>query len=173
LVILFLGETLTASAMGYFEEEITKVVILALFVPLIISSGGNTGSQASTLIVRALALGEVNLRNWFDLIKRELQVGFILGVVLGIIGFSRVFIWAQFIGIYGEHYVEIGYVVGISLMGVVLWGNIIGSIFPLILKRLGFDPAVSSAPFVATFIDVTGLLIYFTAASIILKGTLL
>jgi magnesium transporter len=172
LVILFLGETLTASAMSLFEDEITKVVILALFVPLIISSGGNTGSQASTLIVRAMALGEVTLKNWLTIISREFKVGVVLGVILGIIGFLRVVVWAQFTNFYGDHYFDIGLVIGFSLMGVVLWGNVIGSLFPLILKKLGFDPAVSSAPFVATFVDVTGLLIYFTAASILLKEIL-
>jgi magnesium transporter len=149
LIVLFLGETLTASAMGFFENEIAKVVILALFVPLIISSGGNTGSQASTLVIRALALGEITLRSWWTIIKREIKVGFILGLILGIIGFLRVAIWAQFTTIYGPHWLEIASVVGFSLVGVVLWGNTVGSLFPLILKRLGLDPAVSSAPLVA------------------------
>jgi magnesium transporter len=171
LIVLFLGETLTASAMGFFENEIAKVVILALFVPLIISSGGNTGSQASTLVIRALALGEITLRSWWTIIKREIKVGFILGLVLGIIGFLRVAIWAQFTTIYGPQWLEIASVVGFSLVGVVLWGNTVGSLFPLILKRLGLDPAVSSAPFVATLVDVTGLIIYFTVASLLLSST--
>ncbi len=171
LIVLFLGETLTASAMGFFENEIAKVVILALFVPLIISSGGNTGSQASTLVIRALALGEITLRSWWTIIKREIKVGFILGLVLGIIGFLRVAIWAQFTTIYGPQWLEIASVVGFSLVGVVLWGNTVGSLFPLILKRLGLDPAVSSAPFVATLVDVTGLIIYFSVASLLLSST--
>ncbi len=173
LVILFLGETLTATAMGFFENEIAKVVILSLFVPLIISSGGNTGSQASTLVIRALALGEITIRNWWTIIKREIKVGVILGLILGIIGFIRVAAWSQFTPIYGPHWFEIALTVGTSLIGVVLWGNIIGSIFPLILKRFGFDPAVSSAPFVATLVDITGLIIYFSVASLLLGSVLL
>lgn len=172
LVVLFLGETLTASAMGFFENEIAKVVILALFVPLIISSGGNTGSQASTLVIRALALGEITVRSWWTIIKREIKVGLVLGLILGIIGFLRVVIWAQFTTLYGPHWMEIGLVVGSSLVGVVLWGNTIGSLFPLILKRLGLDPAVSSAPFVATLVDVTGLIIYFSVASLLLGSVI-
>lgn len=170
LVILFLGETLTASAMGIFEDDIAKVVILALFVPLIISSGGNTGSQASTLVIRALALGEITLKNWWEIIQREIKVGLALGLVLGLIGFTRIALWAQFSDIYGPHYLKIALIVSSSLVGVVLWGNIVGSIFPLILKRLKFDPAVSSAPFVATLVDVTGLLIYFSVASALLSN---
>ncbi len=173
LVILFLGETLTATAMGFFENEIAKVVILSLFVPLIISSGGNTGSQASTLVIRALALGEITIRNWWTIIKREIKVGVILGLILGIIGFIRVAAWSQFTPIYGPHWFEIALTVGTSLIGVVLWGNIIGSIFPLILKRFGFDPAVSSAPFVATLVDITGLIIYFSVASLLLGSVLI
>jgi magnesium transporter len=173
LVVLFLGETLTASAMGFFENEIAKVVILALFVPLIISSGGNTGSQASTLVIRALALGEITIKSWWTIIKREIKVGLVLGLILGIIGFLRVAIWSQFTNIYGPHWMEIGAVVGFSLVGVVLWGNTIGSLFPLILKRFGLDPAVSSAPFVATLVDVTGLIIYFTVASILLGSVII
>ena len=173
LVILFLGETLTASAMGFFEDEIAKVVILALFVPLIISSGGNTGSQASTLVIRALALGEITIKSWWTIIKREIKVGLILGILLGIIGFLRVALWAQFTTFYGPYWLEIALVVGISLIGVVLWGNAVGSLFPLILKRLGFDPAVSSAPFVATLVDVTGLVIYFSVASLLLGSIIM
>lgn len=172
LVVLFLGETLTASAMGFFENEIAKVVILALFVPLIISSGGNTGSQASTLVIRALALGEITIRSWWTIIKREIKVGLVLGLILGIIGFLRVAIWSQFTTIYGPHWMEIASVVGFSLVGVVLWGNTVGSLFPLILKRFGLDPAVSSAPFVATLVDVTGLIIYFSVASLLLGSVI-
>ncbi len=170
LVILFLGETLTASAMGFFENEITKVVILALFVPLIISSGGNTGAQASTLVIRAMALGEVTVRNWWTIVKREIKIGFILGLILGIIGFLRVIIWSKFTPIYGPHSMEIALIVGFSLVAVVLWGNTVGSLFPLILKRFGFDPAVASAPFVATLVDVTGLIIYFSFSIMFLRG---
>lgn len=173
LVILFLGETLTATAMSFFENEIAKAVILAMFIPLIISSGGNTGSQASTLVIRALALGEVTVRDWWRIIRREIKVGLILGVILGSIGFLRVAVWAQFIDIYGPHWLNIAFTVGFSLVGVVLWGNTIGSLFPLILKRLGLDPAVSSAPFVATLVDITGLIIYFTVASMFLGQLLL
>jgi magnesium transporter len=173
LIILFLGETLTATAMSYFENEIAKAVILALFIPLIISSGGNTGSQASTLVIRALALGEVTVRDWWRIIRREIKVGLILGVILGVIGFLRVAIWAQFINLYGPHWLNIAFTVGFSLIGVVLWGNTIGSLFPLILKRVGLDPAVSSAPFVATLVDITGVIIYFTVASMLLSTLLL
>jgi magnesium transporter len=173
LVILFLGETLTATAMAFFENEIAKAVVLALFVPLIISSGGNTGSQASTLVIRALALGEITIRNWWTIVQREIKVGLLLGLILGIIGFLRIAVWSQFINIYGPHWMEIALTVGFSLVGVVLWGNTVGSLFPLILKRLGLDPAVSSAPFVATFVDITGLIIYFSLASLILGSILL
>ena len=174
LVILFLGETLTASAMGFFENQIAKVVVLSLFVPLIISSGGNTGSQAATLVIRGLALGEITINSWWAILKREIKVGLILGAMLGLIGFFRVVIWAQFFTtIYGPNFMEIASVVGLSLVGVVLWGNTIGSLFPLLLKRLGFDPAVSSAPFVATLVDVTGLIIYFTAASLLLSNVII
>jgi magnesium transporter len=174
LVILFLGETLTASAMSFFENEIAKAVILAMFIPLIISSGGNTGSQASTLVIRALALGEITVRDWWTIIRKEIRVGLLLGLLLGIIGFLRVFIWAQFSpSFYGPHSMQIAMTVGISLVGVVLWGNTIGSLFPLILKRVGLDPAVSSAPFVATLVDITGLVIYFTVASMLLGQLLL
>ncbi len=173
LVILFLGEMLTATAMSYFEDEIAKAVVLALFVPLIISSGGNAGSQAATLVIRALALGEFRLRDWWKVMRRELVAGFMLGSILGAIGFIRIVLWAQFSGIYGEHYMLIAATVGSSLVGIVLWGSLMGSMLPLILKKLGFDPATSSAPFVATLVDVTGLIIYFSLAFLILKGTLL
>lgn len=173
LIILFLGEMLTATAMGYFENEIAKAVVLALFVPLIISSGGNSGSQASTLIIRAMALGEVTLKDWWKIMKREIFSGLFLGGVLGIIGFIRVATWSLFTTIYGPHWMLVAFVVSFSLVGVVLWGTLSGSMLPLILKRAGADPAVSSAPFVATLVDVTGLVIYFTIAMIIMKGTIL
>jgi magnesium transporter len=174
LVVLFLGEMLTATAMGYFEDEIAKAIVLALFVPLIISSGGNSGSQASTLIIQAMAVGDVYLSDWWRVLKRELLSGLLLGSVLGIIGFIRVAVWHSVAPqIYGDHWFEIGATVGISLMGVVLWGTLTGSMLPIALKKLGADPAVSSAPFVATLVDVTGLIIYFSVALLFLKGLLL
>ena len=173
LVILFLGEMLTATAMGFFEKEIAKAVVLALFVPLIISSGGNSGSQAATLIVRALALGEIKLREWKSVFRRELLSGAMLGLILGTIGFLRIALWSAFSNIYGEHWLLVGTAVSLSLMAIVLWGSLIGSMLPFGLKRLGLDPATSSAPFVATFVDVTGLVIYFTVSMVVLKGTVL
>ncbi len=173
LVVLFLGEMLTATAMGYFEDEIAKAVVLALFVPLIISSGGNSGSQAATLIVRALALGEVALRDWPMVFRRELGSGLILGMILGAIGFLRIAVWSLFSNIYGPHWALVGATVGLSLVGIVLWGTLSGSMLPFLLKRIGLDPATSSAPFVATLVDVTGLVIYFTVAMLLLRGTLL
>ena len=173
LVILFLGEMLTATAMGFFEGEIEKAVVLALFVPLIISSGGNSGSQAATLIIRALALGEVRLRDWWMVMRREILSGLMLGSLLGTIGFLRIAIWSGFSDLYGPHWALIGLTVGLSLVGIVLWGTLAGSMLPFLLKRLGLDPATSSAPFVATLVDVTGLVIYFTVALVVLRGTLL
>jgi magnesium transporter len=173
LVVLFLGEMLTATAMSYFEDEIAKAVVLALFVPLIISSGGNAGSQAATLVIRALALGEFRLRDWWRVMRREFAAGLMLGAILGCIGFLRIVIWAQFSDIYGKHYLLVASTVGASLVGIVLWGSLMGSMLPLVLKKLGFDPATSSAPFVATLVDVTGLVIYFSVAFLILRGTLL
>lgn len=173
LVVLFLGELLTATAMGYFEHEIAKAVVLALFVPLIISSGGNSGSQAATLIVRALALGEIRLRDWLSVFRRELLSGLMLGLVLGTIGFLRIALWSAFSDLYGPHWFLVALTVGLSLVGIVLWGSLTGAMIPFGLKRLGFDPATSSAPFVATFVDVTGLVIYFSVAMLILRGTLL
>jgi magnesium transporter len=173
LAALFLGEMLTATAMAFFEEEIAKAVILALFVPLIISSGGNSGSQASTLVIRAMALGEVNLRDWWRVIRREIATGLVLGLVLGAIGFLRITLWHAITGIYGEHYLLVALTVFGSLIGVVTFGTMAGSLLPFVLRRLGFDPASASAPFVATLVDVTGLVIYFTVASVILRGTLL
>jgi magnesium transporter len=173
LVVLFIGEMLTASAMAFFQNEIAKAVVLALFVPLIISSGGNSGSQAATLIIRAMALGEVTLERWWEVMRREFLSGLVLGALLGVIGFMRIYIWTYFTNIYGPHWLLIAYTVGLSLIGVVMFGTLTGSMLPLILKRLGADPAVSSAPFIATLVDVTGLLIYFSAAYLILAGTLL
>ncbi len=174
LVILFIGEMLTATAMGYFQDEIAKAIVLALFVPLIISSGGNSGSQASTLIIQAMAVGEITIQDWWRVLRREITSGMLLGSVLGIIGFIRVGVWHSiFPNIYGEHWMMIGFTVGFSLIGVVLWGTLSGSMLPIFLKRLGFDPAVSSAPFVATLVDVTGLIIYFSFAYLFLQGLLL
>ena len=173
LVVLFLGEMLTATAMSYFEDEIAKAVVLALFVPLVISSGGNAGSQAATLVIRALALGEFRLRDWWRIMRRELAAGTALGAILGVIGFLRIAIWSMFSPIYGEHWLLVAATVGLSLVGIVLWGSLMGSMLPLLLKRAGLDPATSSAPFVATLVDVTGLIIYFTVAFAIMHGTLL
>ena len=173
LVILFLGEMLTATAMGFFEKEIEKAVVLALFVPLIISSGGNSGSQASTLVIRALALSEVKLRDWWQVMRREVLSGLGLGLILGSIGFLRITIWSVFSNIYGPHWLLVAMTVGLALIGIVLWGTLSGSMLPFALRRLGFDPATSSAPFVATLVDVTGLVIYFTVAVVVLRGTLL
>lgn len=173
LIILFLGEMLTATAMGFFEKSIAKAVVLALFIPLIISSGGNSGSQASTLIIQAMALGEVTVTDWWRVMRRELLSGLMLGLTLGLIGFMRIYIWTLFSPIYGPYWILVGLTVGCALVGVVLWGSLAGSMLPLILKKLGADPATSSAPFVATLVDVTGLIIYFTVAVILMKGTLL
>ncbi|MBM3222438.1 MAG: magnesium transporter [Candidatus Tectomicrobia bacterium] len=173
LAVLFLGETLTATAMGYFEEEIARVLVLALFIPLIISSGGNSGAQASTLVVRAMALGQVRLRDWWRIIRREFLTGLALGGILGLIGLLRILVWPSRLAVYGEHYFWIGLTVACSLVGVVLWGTMMGSMLPLLLRRLGFDPASASGPFVATLVDVTGLVIYFTVASFLLHGVLL
>lgn len=173
LIVLFIGEMLTATAMGFFEGEIAKAVVLALFVPLIISSGGNSGSQASTLIIRAMALGEISIKDWWKVMRREIMSGLFLGCTLGVIGFIRIAVWTLFSPVYGEHWVLVAATVMVSLIGVVLWGTISGSMLPLILKKLGADPATSSAPFVATLVDVTGLVIYFSVAYFFFKGTLL
>jgi len=173
LVILFVGELFTASAMGYFEVEMQRALVLALFVPLIISSGGNSGSQAATLIVRALGVGEVKLRDWWLVMRREIFSGFVLGLVLGSIGFMRIALWSVFSSMYGEHWPLVALTVAIALVGIVLWGTLAGSMLPFLLKRLGLDPATSSAPFVATLVDVTGLVIYFSVALVVLHGTLL
>ncbi|MBC9930350.1 magnesium transporter [Chitinophaga qingshengii] len=173
LVVLFIGEMLTATAMGFFENEIAKAVVLALFVPLIISSGGNSGSQASTLIIQAMALGEITISDWWRVMRREIISGLLLGSVLGCIGFVRILLWNGLFHTYGEHSVLIGATVGVSLVGVVLWGTLSGSMLPIILKKAGADPATSSAPFVATLVDVTGLLIYFSVAFTFMRGILL
>ncbi|HEV8720310.1 MAG TPA: magnesium transporter [Candidatus Binatia bacterium] len=173
LAALFLGEMLTATAMGQFEAEIARAVVLALFVPLIISSGGNSGSQATTLVIRAMALGEVRLRDWWRVIRREVVTGLGLGAILASIGLVRILLWQGMFNAYGEHYFLVALTVALSLVGVVLWGSLAGSILPFILRSLGFDPASASAPFVATLVDVTGLVIYFTIAAAVLRGTLL
>jgi magnesium transporter len=173
LVVLFLGEMLTATAMAFFEKEIQRAVVLALFVPLIISSGGNSGSQAATLVIRALALGEVTLRQWWRVMHREVWSGLALGSILGTIGFLRISVWSQFTNLYGPHWLLVAITVGVALVGIVLWGTLAGAMLPFVLRRLGFDPAASSAPFVATLVDVTGLVIYFSVAALILRGTLL
>jgi magnesium transporter len=173
LSVLFLGELLTASAMAHYEGAISQAVVLAVFIPLIISSGGNSGSQASTLIVRALALSEVRLRDWWRVVRREVVAGLGLGAILGVLGFLRVVIWQRAFGAYGDHAVLIAFTVALSLLGVVLWGTVAGSSLPFLLRRLGLDPASASAPFVATLVDVTGLVIYFSLAHLLLGGRLL
>ncbi|MCC8145186.1 MAG: magnesium transporter [Bacteroidales bacterium] len=174
LVILFIGEMFTASAMGYFEDRIAQAVVLALFVPLIISSGGNSGSQAASLIIRSLALGELKLKDWWYIMRKELQSGFLLGILLGTIGFIRIMIW-QFGGLhdYGNYWFWIGMTVAVSLLFIVMLGTLSGSMIPVILKKCGLDPATASAPFVATLVDVTGLIIYFSVAIFFLTGKLL
>jgi magnesium transporter len=173
LLILFLSEMLTATAMGRFEEEIARAVVLALFVPLIISSGGNSGSQAASLIIRALAVGELGLKDWWRVMRREILSGLVLGSVLGLVGFLRITLWSIVSPIYGPHWLLVAVTIFVSLIGVVLWGTFSGSMLPIALKRLGLDPAVSSAPFVATLVDVTGIVIYFEVAARVLHGTLL
>lgn len=173
LTVLFLGEMLTASTMQVFQNEIAKAVVLALFLPLIISSGGNAGSQASTLVIRAMALGEVKLRDWWRVIVRECWVGLALGCILAVIGLLRVVFWQAAFKTYGPYYISIGATVALSVLGVVLWGTMVGSFLPFVLRKAGFDPASASAPFVATLVDVTGIVIYFTVASCLLRGALL
>jgi magnesium transporter len=173
LSALFLGEMLTASAMGYFEAEIARAVVLALFVPLIISSGGNSGSQASTLIIRAMALGEVSLKDWFLIVRRELATGLALGIILAAIGFIRITAWQRLFHTYGSYYPQVAATVAVSLVGVVMWGTLAGAMLPFVIRKLGFDPASASAPFVATLVDVSGLIIYFSVAQAMLQGTLL
>jgi magnesium transporter len=173
LAALFIGEMFTATAMAYFEHEIARAVVLALFVPLIISSGGNSGSQASTLVVRALALGQLRLRDWWRVVRRELFAGMSLGLTLALIGFLRIELWQATFHLYGEHHLLIALTVALSLVGVVLFGTLIGSMLPLLLQRAGLDPASASAPMVATVVDVSGIVIYFTVASAVLAGRLL
>jgi magnesium transporter len=174
LVVLFVGEMFTATAMGYFDAEISKAVVLALFVPLIISSGGNSGSQAATLIIRAMALKELTLKNWWFVMRREILSGLTLGLILGIIGFTRIAIWQELhLYNYGIHWFLLGLTIFFSLIGIVMWGTLSGSMIPIVLKKFKIDPATSSAPLVATLVDVTGLVIYFSIAAIILKGTIL
>lgn len=173
LAVLFVGEMFTATAMGYFEDEIAKAVVLALFVPLIISSGGNAGSQATSLIIRALAVRDITLGDWWRVMRRELLAGFALGCVLAAIALVRILLWPHKEQVYGPHYLLVAATVACSLVGVVLFGSVAGSMLPFALRRLGFDPAAASAPFVATLVDVTGLVIYFTIAYQILHGTLL
>ena len=173
MIILFVGELMTISAMHQFESEIAKVVILATFIPLIISSGGNSGSQAATLIIQAMALKEISLEDWWKIMRREIISGLLLGITLCFIGIAVILIWHNFSSIFGEYYISIAFTVGLSLIGIILWGTLVGSMLPLILKRLGADPAASSTPFVATLVDVTGLIIYFSMAVMILSGKLL
>ncbi|RYY83197.1 MAG: magnesium transporter [Chitinophagaceae bacterium] len=179
LVVLFFGELLTASAMAYFNDELARALILAQFIPLIISSGGNSGSQASTLIIQAMAMGEVTVSDWWRIMRREILSGLLLGSILGFIGFIRIVVWHSMMqrgwiaDLYGPHYLLVAITIGLTVLGVVLWGTLTGSMLPLALKKLGADPAVSSAPFVATLVDVTGLIIYFSVAYLVLTGTLL
>ena len=174
LIVLFVGEMLTATAMGYFDVEISKAVVLVLFVPLIISSGGNSGSQAATLIIRAMALKELTLKDWWFVMRREILSGLTLGLILGTIGFIRISVWQNFHWYdYGEHWLLIAITIFLSLIGIVMWGTLSGSMIPMVLKKCKLDPATSSAPLVATLVDVTGLIIYFTIAAAILNGTFL
>ncbi len=173
LIILFFGETLTIIAMSNFQKTLEQVLVLSTFIPLIISSGGNSGSQAATLIIQALALGEITVKDWWRIARREIVSGLFMGVTLGIVGFFIIYGGHQFFGLFGEHFIRIGFAIGTSVIGVVLWGTIMGSMLPLLLKKLGADPAASSTPFIATLVDVTGLLIYFGTALLMLKGVLL
>ena len=174
LCALFIGEMLTASAMQHYSDELEKAVVLTLFIPLIMSSGGNSGSQSTSLLIRALALGQLRLRDWWRVAVREVPTGLTLGVILGTIGMGRIALW-QMLGIfdYGEHWQLVALTVGVGLIGIVTFGSLTGAMLPFVLKRLGFDPASASAPFVATLVDVTGLMIYFSVALLILRGTLL
>jgi len=174
LVILFLGEMLTATAMQHFQPELDKAIVLSLFIPLIISSGGNSGSQASSIIIRAMAIGEIGFRDVWRVMRKEMSSGLVLGIILGIVGFSRIVLWQELhLYSYGVHWMKVAVTVFFALIGVVLWGTISGSMLPLLLKKLGADPAASSAPFVATLVDVTGLVIYFSVALVVMQGTLL
>lgn len=173
LVVLFFGQLLTATVIEHFEHQLASAIMLFALMPLIISSGGNSGSQASTLIIQAMALGEITIGDWWRVMKREIVSGFLLGLILGVLGFIRIMTFQGFSDAYGEHWLLVGLVVGFSLVGVVLWGSLMGSMLPFILRKLGADPASSSAPFVSTLVDVTGLLIYFTFAVLLLKGVLI
>lgn len=173
LAILFVGEMLTATAMARYEQYIARAVVLAVFVPLIISSGGNAGSQSATLVIRAMALGEIRPSDWWRVMRREVQAGFALGIVLAILGVVRILVWQAVAGTYEQHAVELAATIGVSLVGVVLWGSLSGALLPFVLRASGLDPASASAPFVATMVDVSGLIIYFSVAGIILRGTLL
>lgn len=173
LIILFIGETLTIIAMSNFQKTLEQVLVLSTFIPLIISSGGNSGSQAATLIIQALALGEVTVKDWWRIARREVVSGLIMGITLGIVGYFIIFGGHHLFGLFGEHFIRIGFAIGTAIIGVVLWGTIMGSMLPLLLKRWGADPATSSTPFIATLVDVTGLLIYFGMAFLLLKGVLL
>jgi len=169
LIILFIGELFTTTVMQFYEHQLEKVLVLIMFLPLIVSSGGNSGSQASTLIIRAMALGEVTIMDWWRVMRREFLSGLLLGLILGFIGFTRIYGWHLFSDVYGEHWLGVAGTVSLSLVGIVLWGSLVGSMFPFILRRFGADPATSSAPFVATLVDVTGLVIYFSVATIVLQ----
>jgi magnesium transporter len=173
LLILFVGETLTIAAMSNFQETLEQVLVLSTFIPLIISSGGNSGSQAATLIIQAMALGEVEIKDWWRIASREIISGFLMGATLGVMGFFIVYGGYHLFGLFGEHFIRIGFAIGTAIIGVVMWGTIMGSMLPLLLKKLGADPAASSTPFIATLVDVTGLLIYFGTAFLLLKGVLL
>jgi len=173
LTVIFVGQLLTTTAMSLFENELARAVVLALFIPLVISSGGNSGSQASTLVIRAMAVQEVRLRDWWRVLRRELAAGLLLGLVLGLIGLLRVVLWPGRSEQFGEHFFLVGLTVAVSLVWIVMWGAIAGSMLPFVLRRLGLDPASASAPFIATIVDVTGLVIYFSVASVLLAGTLL
>lgn len=179
LIALFISEMLTTSAMTYFQVELEKATVLALFIPLVMSSGGNSGSQASTLIIQAMAVGEITIKDWWRVVRREVLSGLTLGAFLGLIGFFRISLWEflHYMGImsdsYGEHWLLVGYTVGLSLVGIILWGTLTGSMLPIFLKKMGADPAASSAPFVATLVDVTGIIIYFSVALLVLHNTLL
>ncbi len=173
LTILFIAQILTAIVMGYFESEISKAIVLSIFIPLIISSGGNSGSQAATLVIRAMAVGEITLNDWWRIMQREILSGLIIGLILGLLGFLQVALLANFSAVIGVHWFLIGITISISIIGIVLWGTLSGSMLPFILKRLGADPATSSTPLVTTIVDIVGLIIYFTVAIIILRGTLL
>jgi len=173
LTVLFVGQLLTATAMGYYESAIARALVLTLFIPLVISSGGNSGSQASTLVIRAMAMQEVRLRDWWIVLRRELAAGLLLGLILGTIGLLRVLLWPGREAAFGVHFALVGVTVAVSLVWIVMWGAVAGSMLPFALRRLGFDPASASAPFVATVVDVTGLVIYFSVATVVLSGTLL